>query len=146
MSPNDEIINNFSNSPKKQNLFQESVCFLKTNSNRFKEHWAVLNGNEIYCYRNRGDSQHRVMHCLTGTFIKEIADEKCPDTGKPFYPVKIVLPPNKSRILYFDSENLKDRWLNTLYQALGISNLFDFYETGKVLGKGQEPFCLHSFS
>ena len=56
VSPNDEIINNFSNSPKKQSLFQESVCYLKTNSNRFKEHWAVLSGNEIYCYRNKGDS------------------------------------------------------------------------------------------
>ena len=43
------------------------------------------------------------MHCLAGTFIKEIPAEKCPDTDKYFYPVKIVLPPNKSRILYFDS-------------------------------------------
>jgi len=118
-------------------MFFESVCYLKTNSNRFKQHWSVLNGNEIYCYRNQGDAKHRVMHCLTGTFIKDIPEETCPDTGKPFYPVKIVLPPNKSRILYFDSKELQEQWLSTLCSALGYSNLFDYYEMGKVLGKGQ---------
>ena len=76
---------------------------MKTKTDRFKEHWAVLLGNDIFCYRSQGDKKHRVMHCLAGTFIKEISEEKCPDTGKNFYPVKIVLPPNKSRILYFDS-------------------------------------------
>jgi len=83
--------------------YLEGPCYLKTKTDRFKEHWAVLNGNEIFCYRSATDNRSRVMHCLAGTFVKEIAEEQCPETGRTLYPVKIVLPPNKSRILYFDS-------------------------------------------
>ena len=84
-------------------MFMEGPCFLKTKTDRFKEHWAVLNGNEIFCFRNSNDTKSRVMHCLAGTFVKDIPEEECPDTRRILYPVKIVLPPNKSRILYFDS-------------------------------------------
>lgn len=91
--------------------FMEGPCFLKTKTDRFKEHWAVLNGNEIFCYRSAHDHKSRVMHCLAGTFVKEIADENCPETGRVLYPVKIVLPPNKSRILYFDSQDQQKRWM-----------------------------------
>lgn len=41
------------------------------------------------------------MHCLAGTFIQEAPAEVNPDSGFYLYPVKVVLPPNKSRILYF---------------------------------------------
>lgn len=30
----------------------EGACLLKTKSDKFKKHWAILMGNEIYCYRN----------------------------------------------------------------------------------------------
>jgi hypothetical protein len=29
----------------------EGQCYLKTKTDRYKEHWAVLAGNELYCYR-----------------------------------------------------------------------------------------------
>jgi len=53
------------------------------------------------------------MHCLTGTYITQMAKEVGPDQGNSdikcgnevFYPVKIVLPPFKSRILYFKSKH-----------------------------------------
>ena len=77
------------------------------------------------------------MHCLTSTFVKEIQEEVCPDTHKTLYPVKIVLPPCKSRILYFDSQEKQQLWTKSLMKAIGISNLFDFYDVGKRLGKGQ---------
>ncbi len=53
------------------------------------------------------------------------------------YPVKIVLPPNKSRILYFPSLEKQKEWMQMLLKAMGFANLFDFYELGKTLGKGQ---------
>lgn len=43
------------------------------------------------------------MHCLAGTFVKEIPVEKDATDGKVYYPIKIVLPPNKSRIIYLES-------------------------------------------
>lgn len=29
----------------------EGVCYLKTKTDRYKEHWAVLAGKELFCYR-----------------------------------------------------------------------------------------------
>jgi hypothetical protein len=33
-------------------------------------------GNELYCFRHKGDTDNRAMHCLVGTFIKELPAEK----------------------------------------------------------------------
>ena len=73
----------------------------KTKTDRYKEHWAVLAGNELYCYRQKGDTEHRVMHSMIGTFIKDMPSEFSQSEDSDLHPVKIVLPPNKSRILYF---------------------------------------------
>ena len=53
-SAEDEILEGFGEHPNVEapTIFMEGVCFLKTKTDRFKEHWAVLNGNEIFCYRN----------------------------------------------------------------------------------------------
>ena len=49
----------------------------------------------------------------------------------------MVLPPNKSRILYFKSESAQNEWLDRLKKVVGYSNLFDFYNFEDNLGKGQ---------
>jgi len=82
----------------------EGQCYLKTKTDRYKEHWSVLAGNELYCYRQKGDTDHRVMHSMIGTFIKEMPKEFSNSENSDLFPVKVVLPPNKSRILYFKSE------------------------------------------
>ena len=56
-------------------------------------------GNELYCYRRKEDKQHRIMHSLVGTFLKDLPSETYKDME--LFPVKIVLPPSKSRILFF---------------------------------------------
>jgi hypothetical protein len=83
--------------------YKAGTCFLKTKTDRFKEHWAVLQGNEIYFFRTAADTDYRVMHCLANTFVKDNPAEMCPETRRKFWPVKIVLPPSKSRILYLNS-------------------------------------------
>jgi hypothetical protein len=77
------------------------------------------------------------MHSLSGTFIKELPSEKDPDSEKMFYPVKIVLPPNKSRILYFDTPETQSTWMKKLQQTIGFSCVQDYYEISIPLGKGQ---------
>lgn len=42
---------------------------------------------------------------MIGTFIKEMPKEFSNSENTDLHPVKIVLPPNKSRILYFKSED-----------------------------------------
>jgi hypothetical protein len=96
------VLDNFGITDKNVSYsFFEGECYLKTRADRFKTHWAVIMGNELYCYRNKDDALHRVMHSLTGTFIKDLPEEHCSSQNLTLYPVKIVLPPNKSRVLYF---------------------------------------------
>lgn len=139
-SVEDEIHEGFGghaeNPPDEEMIYLEGPCFLKTRTDRFKDHWAVLKGNEIFCYRSKEDTRSRVMHSLAGTFSKELEPEVCPFSHRSLYPVKIVLPPNKSRVLYFDTIEQQKEWSNTLLKAMGFSNLFDYYDLGRTLGKG----------
>lgn len=100
----------------------------------------MIVGNELYCFRNREDldkgEPHRVMHSLVGTFIKEMPNEKSESEACNLFPVKIVLPPNKSRLLYFKEEDLKKLWVEKLRTVVGHSNMFDFYSVEDDLGKG----------
>jgi hypothetical protein len=67
---NQPIIQGFGNyEKKKKGIFFEGKCFLKTKTDHLKTHWVVVDGNEVFCYRKQGDGDHRVMHCLAGTFV-----------------------------------------------------------------------------
>lgn len=73
------------------------------------------------------------MHCLSGTYLKEITQDLMLEsveieTRYQFYPVKIAIPPNKSRLIYFLSSEEQGIWLQRLQHAMGYSNVFDFYE------------------
>lgn len=134
----DEIIEGFGNYERAgMENYYTGACYLKTKTDRFKEHFAVLSGNEIFCYRDEQDTKFRVMHSLTGTFIKELPAEKDPDSDQMYYPVKIVLPPNKSRILYFASVETQTNWHQKLLNAINFSNINEYYELTHTLGKGQ---------
>lgn len=76
------------------------------------------------------------MHSLVGTFIKEVPSEHSQSEACELFPVKIMLPPNKSRILYFKSTELQNKWIDALKGVVGYSNLFDFYNLEDNLGKG----------
>ena len=54
-------------------MHHEGYCFLKTKTESFKKHWMVIIGNELYFYRKRGETDHKVMHCLTGTYLRDVA-------------------------------------------------------------------------
>ena len=49
--------------------------FLKTYDDLLKKHWLVLKGNDLYIYKNQSDKIHRLMHCLTGTFVSTLTEE-----------------------------------------------------------------------
>ena len=71
-----QYLDNFGTSGKNENENSfEGECYLKTRADRFKTHWAIIMGNELYCFRNKDDAVHRVMHSLAGTFIKELLEE-----------------------------------------------------------------------
>jgi hypothetical protein len=53
------------------NEMMEGEILLMTKAERFKVHWLVLMGNEIYFFRAKDDPTHLFMHSLAGTFVKE---------------------------------------------------------------------------
>ena len=92
----------------------EGDCYLKTKTERYKKHWAVLIGNEIYCYKSRDEPQHLLMHSLQGTFVKELPEEVLPSLGVSLWPLKIILLPTMSRILYFRTQEELKRWATSM--------------------------------
>jgi len=77
------------------------------------------------------------MHCLVSTFIKDMPEESSPSSKRKLYPIKILLPPNKSRIFYFASAKEQAQWVSQIKSSIGYSNLFDYYDLEDTLGKGQ---------
>ena len=96
-----------------------------------------MSGKDLICYRNKDELDIRVMHCLTNTFIQETQPEINPDNGLQLYPVKIVLPPNQSRVLYFGDQETAHKWAKAIKAVVGEACVKDFYELGQNLGKGQ---------
>jgi hypothetical protein len=47
-----------------------------------------------------------------------------------------VIPPNKSRIVFFSKMEDQAKWSQKLQQSMGITNVSDFYDFSKTLGKG----------
>lgn len=77
------------------------------------------------------------MHSLVNTFIKELKPEDSETQMCKLYPVKIMLPPNKSRVLYFMTPELQSKWIEAMQKVVGYSSLADFYTFEETLGKGQ---------
>ena len=49
----------------------EGRIYLRTKDGELKKHLMVLIGNELYFFKSRKDTKHRLMHCLTGTYLME---------------------------------------------------------------------------
>ena len=57
--------------------------------------------------------------------------------AKSYFPVKLVIPPNKSRFMFFSKQAEQKLWIEYLQEAMGYSNMFNYYTLDKTLGKGQ---------
>lgn len=107
----------------------ETECFLKTKAETFKRHWIKLEGNELYFYRRQTDEKHKVMHCLSGTYLKDTSEKEVADTkGNRYYGLKMVIPPNKSRLIFFTSKEQQKDWQDRLMEGMGYQNVFSYYD------------------
>lgn len=96
-------------------------------------------GNEIYFQKKKESSSHEFMHALTGTFIERkspIEHETESGDKVMVYPIKIVLGPSKTRVLYLTNQQKTDKWFNELRIASGNTDLEQFYSLEGTLGKG----------
>lgn len=51
--------------------------------------------------------------------------------------LKLVIPPDKSRLIYFKRESEAAEWRKRLEEVMERKNIFDYYKMDKTLGKGQ---------
>ena len=55
-----------------------------------------------------------------------------------FHPLSIIIPPDKSRILYLASEAALNLWVDNLSMVINLqSKLADSYQVIENIGKGQ---------
>lgn len=57
-------------------------CYLKTKTESYKKHFMVLSGNELRFFKKEGDTEHKVMHCLAGTYLKEVTMDEVSEKSK----------------------------------------------------------------
>jgi len=57
-------------------------CYLKTKTESYKKHWMQLQGNELRFYRKQGEEEAKVMHCLAGTYLKEVTMDEISEKSK----------------------------------------------------------------
>lgn len=57
-------------------------CYLKTKTESYKKHFMHLQGNELRFYRKQGEEEAKVMHCLAGTYLKEVTMDEISEKSK----------------------------------------------------------------
>jgi len=75
------------------------------------------------------------MQSLAGVFIKSEIEEMMEDQTI-MHPFMLIFP-NKRRIYYLETKELRDEWVSKIKQAIGYANLHDFYDLKESLGKGK---------
>jgi calcium-dependent protein kinase len=75
------------------------------------------------------------MHSLTGAFLKDESEE-VPEGTTVMHPFSLCFMHNK-KTFYTYSKDEKLAWMKALKDALGYTNLYDFYELKDMLGKGK---------
>lgn len=60
----------------KDSLYLEGEIFKKQKkSYKLMAYWFILLGNELYCYKSKGDEKHKEMRSLSGVFINNEMEE-----------------------------------------------------------------------
>jgi hypothetical protein len=61
--------------PEESPISHEGRCLIRTKNGTFAFRKIALIGNEIFIYKNQGDSKPKSMHSLINTFIKKMKEE-----------------------------------------------------------------------
>ena len=117
---------------KETNITAKGFLYVKKKAvNRVKKYWYYLLNKELYCYKKPEDeatNHHKRMHILVGSYIKEELEEIM-DKRNVLYPFSIYTG-KKIRTYYAATMPEKAKWVIAIKEAIGYSNLFDYYEIG----------------
>eukprot|EP00826_Nyctotherus_ovalis_P030707 TRINITY_DN2451_c0_g1_i10.p1 TRINITY_DN2451_c0_g1~~TRINITY_DN2451_c0_g1_i10.p1 ORF type:complete len:468 (-),score=156.94 TRINITY_DN2451_c0_g1_i10:465-1868(-) len=113
----------------------EGYLYEKTDPKTLNRFWYTLIGNHIYRYNSKNDTESNGMYSLAGSYVKqELAD--IVQKKLPLYPLRIYFGPSQWTLFAIKKEE-SDRWAKALKDAIGYSNLSDYYELGAPLGRGK---------
>ena len=76
------------------------------------------------------------MHSLIGTYVLELPELKIDDLQISVWPLKVIIPPTKSRMLYFHTLAEQKRWSHLLQDQIGFRSVEDYYTLKATLGHG----------
>jgi hypothetical protein len=86
----------------------EGECYLRTRSDKLRKHWAVVIGKDLYCFQDSLKIHSVLMHFLKGVFIVSLPEEvdlnSATASKKTLWPIKLIIPPSKTRMIYFRTE------------------------------------------
>jgi serine/threonine protein kinase len=102
-----------------------------------KRYWYSLLGKELYCYKKREDERHKDMHSLVGVFVRAEREEVVEGSQIRVFPFKVVFPINKVRVFYCRKQEERDEWVAKVREASGQTNIEEYYEIKRDLGKGK---------
>ena len=95
--------------------------------------------NNIAFFRRCTDTEPRQRHPLVECHLRIAKPQKIDDGKgnlKVFYPIQADVPPDKTRLLYFESEQSQREGIDTLLRVQGYENQLDQYNLIKKLGDG----------
>lgn len=72
------------------------------------------------------------MHSLSGTFVEDMPLEETSEE-EIYWPLKLVLPPSKWRIMYFQNQDVQKLWLRKLSLASMQREIKDHYKFKSAL-------------
>jgi len=123
-------------------------CLMKTKQDHFKPFRAVVDGTDIFFYRLRYDDkaqaseaqdpEYKIMHSVLKAYLKEQPAELWREKDVALHPIKLVLPPNKSRVLFFQSTLTRQKAYNMLSEVITSEqmNITNFYDIFESIGRG----------
>ena len=116
-----------------------SFCYLKTKTNRFKRHIFVVRDGTILFYRRVEDENAVQSHPIKKSHLRLAKPLKVDNESTEsavFYPVQVDVPPDRTRLLYFQTQELQQENLNMLLAQQGFENRLDQYDLVEKLGDG----------
>ena len=114
-------------------LKYEGVLY-KLVEGKMRELYFKLVHRDLYFFKNKGDTQHKGMHNLSGLFLQKEKSVNC--DGINYYSFSVVYP-TKTRMYYCKNEKEYNEWFEKLKIATGYTNLLDIYEVKNKLGSGK---------
>ena len=102
---------------------QAMECFLQTKTSRFRRHFVKVQGREVQFLRSHSDPKPVIVHSLTATALQTLPPFSpvgfdvvggCADT-LIFFPLKLHIPPSKSRVIYLTSEDKRASMISLIY-------------------------------